>query len=468
MATRPKTTSTGSRSNGKPADGEAANGKRANGNGASGNGAHGRNGNGRVANVSLAPSTEEARRIATEMGGAMLVASSLETAQHSDDVELIADAIGKHMGLPEADRADIQAGARLHDIGKASLPRDLLDKPSTLTEAEWEVMRTHTIVGAQILGSVRELEGIAELVRHSHERWDGQGYPDGLAGDEIPLGSRIIFCADAFHAIRSDRPYRDGVSAAEALKEVHRCAGSQFDPLVVEAFEEVVRDLRLVDRPARGSKRSSRLTALLLCLALGGGGSAIGGSGLLEPDTGASEASAPPVVLDCGLLYCHSIYPSTLPGPGDATASSRSSLHGPGATLVTPAPPVTGGGPEDGSHDASLVTGPADGGQGDPQPGGGDSPAGDPPQGSNGDPAGGGSGGSGSSGGGTGPTATAPSKDKNPNSPGNGWGPPSTRPDDAPGPGNAGGNGNGQGGSAGGGSPGNSGNAPGHNKPPKN
>jgi HD-GYP domain-containing protein (c-di-GMP phosphodiesterase class II) len=103
-------------------------------------------------------------------------------------------------------------------------------------------MREHTVKGEAILSSITELGDIAKMVRHSHERWDGNGYPDGLAGEEIPLGSRIIFCADAFHAMRSDRPYRPAVPARAALAEIAGCAESQFDPGVVAALRETAGD----------------------------------------------------------------------------------------------------------------------------------------------------------------------------------------------------------------------------------
>ena len=463
MSTRPRTTSKGSRSNGKPPKGGAANGTRRNGNRANGkngvrangNGSHA-NGNGAVTTVSPPPTNDEARRIATTIGGAMLVASSLETAKHSDDVELIADAISDHLGLSDADRADVQAGARLHDIGKASISRELLDKPAALTESEWEVMRTHTIVGAEILGSVKELKGIASLVRHSHERWDGHGYPDGLAGEDIPLGSRIIFCADAFHAIRSDRPYRQGVSAAAAWKEVQRCAGTQFDPMVVEALEQVIEDLSVVPRPRRG-KRSSRLTALLLCLALGGGGGALAGSGLLgEPDP-AVGATQP--AFDCPSLYCHFLYPSATTGlaiGAERFGGPPQAAPGPGRgpLAVTPGgKPITGG--SGGAGAGTIETGQSrPGGQGES----GDAPAGGADEG-------GGSGGEETTPSGGGDPPSPAKGDKNPNSPGNGWGPPSTRPEGSAAPGNGGGNGGGP--PSGNSAPGNSGNAPGHNKPPK-
>jgi hypothetical protein len=342
-------------------------------------------------------------------------------------------------------------------------------------------MRTHTEVGQQILGSVPELKQIGRLVRHSHERWDGGGYPDGLEGDDIPLGSRIIFCADAFHAIRSDRAYRKGVPAAQALGEIRRCAGTQFDPEVVAAFEQVIRDLRLTPRAKRRAQRSSRLSALLLCLALGGGGSAIATSNLLgEPD--AESPAPPPVVLECGSLYCYSMTPTMLASAGhahfagplgevlDPTSPSATSPGAAplGATPTFSDPAVVQSGPVDGDSPGGgqVVTG-EERGAGPGETGG--SSSSQPP-------------GSGSSGG-SGSTGTS-SKDKNPNANGNGW----AFGHDKQGHGNGGGNGDsgdsgdsgpsipdvdvdvGSGigsGSSGSGSPGNSGSAPGHLKPPK-
>ncbi len=346
----------------------------ANGNGAAPPAAANGNGNGHGNGVATAA---EARRIATELGSALLVASRLETARHCDDVELIAAAIADHLGLPAAEQDDVRAGARLHDIGKASIPSALLEKPAPLTEAEWAVMRTHSIIGDEILSSVSELEGIAQLVRHSHERWDGVGYPDGLAREDIPLGSRIIFCADAFHAIRSDRPYRTGVPAPQALAEVKRCAGTQFDPEVVAAFEQVVGELRLVPRTAARTKRASRLAALLLTLAVGVGGSAVATSDLLgDPDP---SPVSPPRFLDCGSLYCQ---------PIDGPLSVRlgavigGPLGGVGKSDGTSPAGETGTKPigQDGGPNGTSVSGPTE--SADPTPGGpgaiggDDSPAG--------------------------------------------------------------------------------------------
>ena len=225
------------------------------------------------------------------MGEAALAATSAETAQHSDDVELITGAMCDYLELPDGEREAVLAAARLHDIGKMAMPPGILEKTEDLNAEEWRLIRQHTVVGEQILASVNELTEVARLVRHSHERWDGDGYPDGLEGERIPLGSRIIFCADAFHAIRSDRPYRNGTSAERALAEVRRNAGSQFDPRVVAALTEVVRELRIA--PAGAPSPSPRLAALLLALVLGLAGSAFARSDLLDDASGADSAPRP-------------------------------------------------------------------------------------------------------------------------------------------------------------------------------
>jgi HD domain-containing protein len=246
---------------------------------------------------------ERARRVAADVGAAMLAEASTGTAEHSNDVVLITEAIGQRMDVVGDYAFDLLAAARLHDIGKAWVPRDVLHKAGPLSVEEWELMRQHTIVGEQILSSVEELREVARLVRHSHERWDGHGYPDGLTGPEIPLGSRIIFCADAFHAIRCDRPYRAGRSAREALAEIKRNAGTQFDPQVADALERVVYERNR--RPMRGGG-SARLFALLMCLVVGGAGTAIARSGALGevPAPPAAGSSPPPA---CGTAACPSV-----------------------------------------------------------------------------------------------------------------------------------------------------------------
>lgn len=149
--------------------------------------------------------------------------------------ELAAD-VARMLGLDSVAVDDVERAAELHDIGKAAVPDAILNKPGPLNEREWEFMRRHTYVGERILATAPALTGVAALVRASHERWDGEGYPDGIAGTAIPLGARIISVCDAFDAMTSDRPYAAAVPPADALAELERCAGGQFDPEVVAAF----------------------------------------------------------------------------------------------------------------------------------------------------------------------------------------------------------------------------------------
>jgi two-component system, cell cycle response regulator len=159
---------------------------------------------------------------------------------HGGEVAELAERTARHLGL-EADivRA-VRQGAELHDIGKLAIPDTILNKPGALDDAEWGFMRRHTLVGERILAAAPALVDVARLVRASHERWDGDGYPDGLAGAEIPLGARVIAVCDAWDAMVTDRPYRRAMPREEALAEIERCAGTQFDPEVVEAFRAVL------------------------------------------------------------------------------------------------------------------------------------------------------------------------------------------------------------------------------------
>jgi HD-GYP domain-containing protein (c-di-GMP phosphodiesterase class II) len=169
--------------------------------------------------------------------------------EHVVDVGRMAAAVAARLGLPEHAWSDIVHGAELHDVGKLAIPEAILDKPGPLDEGEWEVMRRHTILGEQLLSGIPALVNAARLVRASHESWDGSGYPDGLSGEDIPLGARIIAACDAYDAMITDRPYRSGMSHADAVAELRRCAGTQFDPRVVDALlaELDSRD-RLVER----------------------------------------------------------------------------------------------------------------------------------------------------------------------------------------------------------------------------
>ncbi len=162
------------------------------------------------------------------------------TADHSDVVAEWALDTGRRLGMDEDQLRDLELGAILHDIGKVAIPDDILNKPGRLTDEEFEVMKSHTIVGERILKPIGFLENVAPIVRHEHERWDGRGYPDGISGEQIPLASRIIFVCDAYHAITSDRPYRTGQPHAFARRILTENAGSQFDPAVVAVFLDVI------------------------------------------------------------------------------------------------------------------------------------------------------------------------------------------------------------------------------------
>jgi two-component system cell cycle response regulator len=166
-----------------------------------------------------------------------------ELAHHLADVADLAEAVGRRLHVPEPQLAAIRQAAELHDVGKLAIPEEILGKPGPLAEDEWGFVRRHTVIGERILGSAPALGLAAKIVRSTHERWDGTGYPDRLARAEIPLGSRIISVCDAFDAMTSDRPYAAALAHADALRELFRCAGTQFDPEVVEAFASVQSDL---------------------------------------------------------------------------------------------------------------------------------------------------------------------------------------------------------------------------------
>jgi diguanylate cyclase (GGDEF)-like protein len=153
----------------------------------------------------------------------------------AETVELAA-ATAERLGLPADEIERVRSATELRDVGKVAVPDAILGKPGPLREEEWAFVRRHPVIGERILGGAPALERVAGLVRSSHERWDGAGYPDRLAGEAIPLGARIVAVVDAFAAMTADRPYRPARSHTEALVELRDCAGSQFDPQVVEAF----------------------------------------------------------------------------------------------------------------------------------------------------------------------------------------------------------------------------------------
>jgi HD-GYP domain-containing protein (c-di-GMP phosphodiesterase class II) len=144
------------------------------------------------------------------------------------------------MGLPPEQVERVRHAGELHDAGKVAIPDAILSKPGPLDDEEWAFIRRHPLIGERIVASAPSLVEVAHLVRSTHERWDGGGYPDGLAGDGIPLGSRIVAVADAFDAMVSERPYSTALTREEAVAELRRNAGTQFDPAVVEAFRAVL------------------------------------------------------------------------------------------------------------------------------------------------------------------------------------------------------------------------------------
>jgi diguanylate cyclase (GGDEF)-like protein len=160
----------------------------------------------------------------------------------------LALAVGRELHMGPEGLDEVARAAELHDVGKIAVPDAILDKPGALDPVEWSFMRRHPLIGERILLAAPALRPVARLVRSSHERWDGTGYPDGLSGDEIPLGARVVAVCDAFNAMTTDRPYRESVSEADAIEELRHCAGTQFDPLVVEAFCRVIAR----ERPAYG------------------------------------------------------------------------------------------------------------------------------------------------------------------------------------------------------------------------
>jgi hypothetical protein len=165
-----------------------------------------------------------------------------ELRDHIDNVALVAQGVGQRLGLRAHELHEVVRAAELHDIGTMAIPDAILAKPGPLDAAEWEFIRQHTIVGERMLHMAPALAGVARLVRWSHERVDGGGYPDGLVGHEIPLGARIVAVCDAFAAMTSDRPYRRPVSPDEAVAELIRHSGTQFDAEVIAAFQAELAD----------------------------------------------------------------------------------------------------------------------------------------------------------------------------------------------------------------------------------
>jgi diguanylate cyclase (GGDEF)-like protein len=170
--------------------------------------------------------------------------------EHLSGVAELAERIAVRLGLGEHEVKLIVLAAKLHDVGKTAIPDEILNKPGPLDQDEWEFMRSHTVIGERIVLAAPSLAQTAGLVRSSHERFDGTGYPDALDGRAIPLGASIIAVCDAFDAMVATRPYRAAMAPADAVAELRRCAGTQFDPLVVEAFCAVAAESDLAGQAA--------------------------------------------------------------------------------------------------------------------------------------------------------------------------------------------------------------------------
>jgi diguanylate cyclase (GGDEF)-like protein len=158
------------------------------------------------------------------------------TGEHSESVVDLVARVARGLALAEREVDHVKAAALLHDIGKVAIPDDVLNKEGPLDDDEWKIMREHPVIGERILRAIPGMGPIARIVRHEHERFDGGGYPDGLSGEEIPIGARIILACDAYHAMTSDRPYRKGMAYGEAIRELVEGAGTQFDPRVTEVL----------------------------------------------------------------------------------------------------------------------------------------------------------------------------------------------------------------------------------------
>ena len=202
------------------------------------------------------PSTVETSKVLI----AALSARDAALGDHLAGVAELADAAASRLGLADDERMHVRLAALVHDVGKMALPEEILTKPGPLSADERAYVERHTLIGERILQAAPSLAAAARIVRSSHERWDGGVYPDRLAGDSIPLGARIVFVCDAFDAMIADRPYSLARSPQEALAELRRCAGTQFDPEIVAAFACVLgergRAGRVLDAEMSGPTRS--------------------------------------------------------------------------------------------------------------------------------------------------------------------------------------------------------------------
>jgi len=201
----------------------------------------------RLADQRMYADKHNQRGVATRDGAGVVLALLEEhyplLREHIESVGRLSTAIGRRMGMTATELRELQHAAELHDIGKLAIPEEILEKPGALTDREWEFVRRHTLIGERVVAASPELNPIGEIIRSSHERYDGKGYPDALARREIPLAARVIAVCDAFDAMTSPRAYRPSKTRDQAIAELNRCAGTQFDPHVVSALTHVVAGL---------------------------------------------------------------------------------------------------------------------------------------------------------------------------------------------------------------------------------
>jgi putative nucleotidyltransferase with HDIG domain len=199
----------------------------------------------RTARIDQAIELSAAYRGTALLLGEVITHDDEYTGEHSYGVISLSLEIADELGLDEDDRRLVEFGALLHDVGKIAVPKEIVNKPGPLDDDEWAVMRQHTIAGQRMLDKIGGgMTEVGAIVRASHERWDGKGYPDGSVGEDVPLPARIVSVADAFSAITTTRPYRRAQSTEAAIKELRRCSGTQFDPDVIDALVAVL------ERPA--------------------------------------------------------------------------------------------------------------------------------------------------------------------------------------------------------------------------
>ncbi|HEX3324104.1 MAG TPA: HD-GYP domain-containing protein, partial [Solirubrobacterales bacterium] len=195
----------------------------------------------RQARIDQALELSEAYQGTALLLGDVVEADDAYTGSHSRGVVELSLAVSDRLGLDSRQRRDVEFAALLHDVGKIAVPKEIINKPGPLDAEEWKVMHRHTIEGETMLNRVGGvLSEVGRIVRSSHEHYDGSGYPDGLAGEEIPIEARIVTCCDAFSAMTTTRSYRKAMPLEAALAELNKCAGTQFDPQVAEALAKAV------------------------------------------------------------------------------------------------------------------------------------------------------------------------------------------------------------------------------------